>query len=188
MFLHLKRSLEWIHPNHFYVYMSCLHLMNKTRCEDLDRTRFLLVSGLHLCGALLWSLDQQPWADVRRFPHAVWLHCFSPWPLCCPHDPLESYQNLLLRVKSETTGRISSIIYFSVCLNLSCVFCRYGRVEILSGFINGLFLIVIAFFVFVESVTRLLDPPNINTDMLTVSKHLLPFHCDEVQASCGEVG
>uniref|UniRef100_A0A3B3ZXV4 Zinc transporter n=1 Tax=Periophthalmus magnuspinnatus TaxID=409849 RepID=A0A3B3ZXV4_9GOBI len=43
----------------------------------------------------------------------------------------------------------------------------YGRVEILSGFINGLFLMVIAFFVFMESVTRLLDPPIINTDMLT---------------------
>uniref|UniRef100_A0A3P8WI09 Zinc transporter n=1 Tax=Cynoglossus semilaevis TaxID=244447 RepID=A0A3P8WI09_CYNSE len=43
----------------------------------------------------------------------------------------------------------------------------FGRVEILSGFINGLFLMVIAFFVFVESVTRLLDPPNIDTDMLT---------------------
>uniref|UniRef100_A0A3B5R9M3 Zinc transporter n=1 Tax=Xiphophorus maculatus TaxID=8083 RepID=A0A3B5R9M3_XIPMA len=43
----------------------------------------------------------------------------------------------------------------------------FGRVEILSGFINGLFLMVIAFFVFVESVSRLLDPPNINTDMLT---------------------
>lgn len=43
----------------------------------------------------------------------------------------------------------------------------FGRVEILSGFINGLFLMVIAFFVFMESVTRLLDPPNINTDMLT---------------------
>ncbi|XP_035248089.1 zinc transporter 5 [Anguilla anguilla] len=43
----------------------------------------------------------------------------------------------------------------------------YGRVEILSGFINGLFLMVIAFFVFMESVTRVIDPPNINTDMLT---------------------
>lgn len=43
----------------------------------------------------------------------------------------------------------------------------YGRVEILSGFINGLFLMVIAFFVFIESITRLLDPPNIDTDMLT---------------------
>uniref|UniRef100_A0A4W4F828 Zinc transporter n=1 Tax=Electrophorus electricus TaxID=8005 RepID=A0A4W4F828_ELEEL len=37
---------------------------------------------------------------------------------------------------------------------------------ILSGFINGLFLMVIAFFVFVESVSRLIDPPNINTVML----------------------
>lgn len=55
-------------------------------------------------------------------------------------------------------------------------FYRYGRVEILSGFINGLFLMVIAFFVFVESVTRLLDPPNINTDMLTVSKRIPPHH------------
>ncbi|XP_029431676.1 zinc transporter 5-like isoform X2 [Rhinatrema bivittatum] len=43
----------------------------------------------------------------------------------------------------------------------------YGRVEILSGFINGLFLMVIAFFVFMESVTRLFDPPDIDTDMLT---------------------
>lgn len=52
---------------------------------------------------------------------------------------------------------------------------RYGRVEILSGFINGLFLMVIAFFVFMESITRLLDPPNINTDMLTVSKEPWEF-------------
>ncbi|KAM4708727.1 proton-coupled zinc antiporter SLC30A5 [Discoglossus pictus] len=43
----------------------------------------------------------------------------------------------------------------------------YGRVEILSGFINGLFLMVIAFFVFVEAVARIYDPPDINTDMLT---------------------
>lgn len=46
---------------------------------------------------------------------------------------------------------------------------RYGRVEILSGFINGLFLMVIAFFVFMESVARLVDPPDIDTNMLTVS-------------------
>lgn len=36
---------------------------------------------------------------------------------------------------------------------------------------------VIAFFVFVESVTRLVDPPNINTDMLTVSED-----CADVEA------
>ncbi|XP_067838738.1 proton-coupled zinc antiporter SLC30A5 [Heptranchias perlo] len=43
----------------------------------------------------------------------------------------------------------------------------YGRLEILSGFINGLFLMVIAFFVFVESVARVFDPPDIDTEMLT---------------------
>ncbi|KAG8598711.1 hypothetical protein GDO81_002713 [Engystomops pustulosus] len=43
----------------------------------------------------------------------------------------------------------------------------YGRVEILSGFINGLFLVVIAFFVFVEALGRIFDPPDIDTDMLT---------------------
>uniref|UniRef100_A0A8I6ANY9 Zinc transporter n=1 Tax=Rattus norvegicus TaxID=10116 RepID=A0A8I6ANY9_RAT len=43
----------------------------------------------------------------------------------------------------------------------------YGRIEILSGFINGLFLIVIAFFVFLESVARLIDPPELDTNMLT---------------------
>ncbi|KAH1169279.1 zinc transporter 5 isoform X1 [Mauremys mutica] len=43
----------------------------------------------------------------------------------------------------------------------------FGRVEILSGFINGLFLMVIAFFVFMESVARLVDPPDIDTNMLT---------------------
>ena len=31
----------------------------------------------------------------------------------------------------------------------------YDRVEILSGFVNGLFLVVIAFFVFSEAISRL---------------------------------
>lgn len=53
---------------------------------------------------------------------------------------------------------------------------RYGRVEILSGFINGLFLMVIAFFVFMESVARLVDPPDIDTNMLTVSC-VITFEC-----------
>uniref|UniRef100_UPI00358E7854 proton-coupled zinc antiporter SLC30A5 isoform X2 n=1 Tax=Myxine glutinosa TaxID=7769 RepID=UPI00358E7854 len=43
----------------------------------------------------------------------------------------------------------------------------YSRVEILSGFVNGLFLVVIAAVVFVEAIGRLLDPPEIKTDMLT---------------------
>ena len=42
----------------------------------------------------------------------------------------------------------------------------YGRVEVLSGFVNGLFLVVIACFVLGEVMERLLDPPSINTEKL----------------------
>ncbi|CAO4363664.1 unnamed protein product [Caenorhabditis nigoni] len=42
----------------------------------------------------------------------------------------------------------------------------FGRVEILSGFINALFLCVIALFILIEALERLFDPPNINTDKL----------------------
>lgn len=42
----------------------------------------------------------------------------------------------------------------------------FDRVEILSGFINGLFLVVVAFFVFSEAVGRLFDPPEIRTERL----------------------
>lgn len=42
----------------------------------------------------------------------------------------------------------------------------YGRVEVLSGFVNGLFLVVIALFVLEEAMDRLVDPPNVSTDKL----------------------
>ncbi len=45
----------------------------------------------------------------------------------------------------------------------------YGRVEVLSGFVNGLFLVVIACFVLAESVERLVDPPDVSTERLLVS-------------------
>ncbi|XP_048255901.1 zinc transporter 5-like [Haliotis rufescens] len=46
----------------------------------------------------------------------------------------------------------------------------YDRVEVLSGFINGLFLVIISIFVFAEAVTRLFEPPEIKTaKLLTVS-------------------
>ena len=44
----------------------------------------------------------------------------------------------------------------------------YGRMEVLSGFVNGLFLVVVAFFVFYEAIGRLLEPPEINTDRLLI--------------------
>ena len=44
----------------------------------------------------------------------------------------------------------------------------FGRLEILSGFINGLFLVVIAIFVFIEAVSRLFEPPEIKSEKLLV--------------------
>jgi zinc transporter 5/7 len=41
-------------------------------------------------------------------------------------------------------------------------------VEDLSGFVNGLFLLVISLFVFSEAVSRLLDPPHVSTQRLLV--------------------
>ena len=48
------------------------------------------------------------------------------------------------------------------------IYCRYGRVEYLSGFVNGLFLTVISIFVFLEALERLFDPPEVNTNRLLV--------------------
>jgi len=42
----------------------------------------------------------------------------------------------------------------------------YGRIEVLSGFINGMFLIIIEVFVIIESIMRLFEPPEIKTERL----------------------
>lgn len=42
----------------------------------------------------------------------------------------------------------------------------YVRHEVLSGFINGVFLVFVGLNVFVESIERILEPPEIHTEML----------------------
>ncbi|QRV88742.1 cation efflux family protein [Ceratobasidium sp. AG-Ba] len=42
----------------------------------------------------------------------------------------------------------------------------YGRVETLSGFANGIFLILISIFIVFEAIQRILDPPEMNTNQL----------------------
>ena len=44
----------------------------------------------------------------------------------------------------------------------------YARTEALSGFGNGLFLIVISLHIFMESLSRIAEPPEVGTDMLVV--------------------
>lgn len=49
----------------------------------------------------------------------------------------------------------------------------FGRVEILSGFVNGLFLVVISLFVLIEALMRLFEPPEIKSGKLIVSDNNL---------------
>merc|ERR1712203_1101908 len=42
----------------------------------------------------------------------------------------------------------------------------YVRAEVLAGFINGLFLLFISFFIFSEAVERLVEPPEVKHERL----------------------
>ena len=44
----------------------------------------------------------------------------------------------------------------------------YVRAETLAGFINGLFLLFISFFIFSEAVERLVEPPEVKHERLLV--------------------
>jgi zinc transporter 5/7 len=46
-------------------------------------------------------------------------------------------------------------------------------VEVISGFVNGIFLVFIALFVLMESVERFVDPPKIETDKLLLVASLV---------------
>ncbi|KZT70728.1 cation efflux protein [Daedalea quercina L-15889] len=48
----------------------------------------------------------------------------------------------------------------------------YGRIETLSGFANGIFLILISLFIIFEAIQRLLDPPEMNTSQLLLVSSL----------------
>ncbi|EMD38875.1 hypothetical protein CERSUDRAFT_92913 [Gelatoporia subvermispora B] len=48
----------------------------------------------------------------------------------------------------------------------------YGRIETLSGFANGIFLILISVFIVFEAVQRLLEPPEMNTSQLLLVSSL----------------
>ncbi|KAJ1922553.1 hypothetical protein IWQ60_006452 [Tieghemiomyces parasiticus] len=42
----------------------------------------------------------------------------------------------------------------------------YGRIEVLSGFVNGVFLLLISVFIVFEAIERLIHPPHVNTNQL----------------------
>lgn len=52
----------------------------------------------------------------------------------------------------------------------------YVRAEVLAGFVNGLFLLFIAFFIMSESVERLIEPPEVSSMYIYV-KHIDRKEC-----------
>ncbi|GET00019.1 zinc transporter 5 [Rhizophagus clarus] len=48
----------------------------------------------------------------------------------------------------------------------------YRRIETLSGFANGIFLVLISIFIMFEAIGRLIDPPEMNTDRLLLVSFL----------------
>ncbi|PPQ94644.1 LOW QUALITY PROTEIN: hypothetical protein CVT25_009375 [Psilocybe cyanescens] len=48
----------------------------------------------------------------------------------------------------------------------------YGRIETLSGFANGIFLILISIFIMFEAIQRILEPPEMNTSQLLLVSSL----------------
>ncbi|POI32212.1 hypothetical protein CIB84_004035 [Bambusicola thoracicus] len=87
--------------------------------------------------------------------------------------------NLLRKVsgwfRSILADKTSRNLFFFLCLNLSFAFVellygvwsnRYVRAEVLAGFVNGLFLIFTAFFIFSEGVERALEPPDVHHERL----------------------
>lgn len=45
--------------------------------------------------------------------------------------------------------------------------------EVISGFVNGIFLVFIAIFVLMESIERFIEPPHIETDRLLLVSTLV---------------
>ncbi|KRY50562.1 Zinc transporter 5 [Trichinella britovi] len=68
------------------------------------------------------------------------------------HSLVAFVKNTIHQILAQPDSRR---IFFFLCVNL-----------LLSGFVNGLFLVVIAFFIFLEALERLFDPPEVYTERL----------------------
>lgn len=49
----------------------------------------------------------------------------------------------------------------------------YVRAEVIAGFVNSLFLLFIAFFIMSESVERLIEPPEVRQEILTLNTFVI---------------
>lgn len=55
----------------------------------------------------------------------------------------------------------------------------YVRAEVLAGFVNGLFLLFIAFFIMSEAVERLIEPPEVRKSHTKIAFNSVLKYCTE---------
>lgn len=53
----------------------------------------------------------------------------------------------------------------------------YARAEVLAGFVNGLFLLFISFFILKEAVERAIEPPEVSMNLLKLKlKNIILYY------------
>ena len=85
--------------------------------------------GLHLCGAHLRGMDQQPGFDLGRISHALRLLCSCHGSLRRRHDTLESHPRVLLRVCLAVVLHLTQVGVYVPCM-ITCMpgeSCRWFR-------------------------------------------------------------
>jgi len=116
---------------------------------------------------------------MRSDPYGLWLYGNRYGSLCIRNGYLGPKWTLYLWVSSIQDK------FWIVLMNN---FIRYGRIETLSGFANGIFLILISIFIMFEAIQRMLvciyvlsplpntisrlEPPEMNTNQLLLVSSL----------------
>ncbi|KAH9946505.1 cation efflux protein [Amylocystis lapponica] len=167
--------------------------ISRTAVDPLDPSRYIMASYplalLHLC------VNQKMSDPVKGSPYAStskMIRAYLKSILSNPESRKIFYflmlnmcymlVQMLYGVWTNSLGLISDAIHMAFdCMAIgvgliASVMARrppnekftygYGRIETLSGFANGIFLILISLFIVFEAIQRLLDPPEMNTSQL----------------------
>lgn len=129
----------------------------------------LISDGESIC--IWWS--NHIWF-LSSYPYGIRLHGHWGWAVCVGHGDVGAEWEVHIWVRSGPK-------YLLLLLSWNML-CRYGRIETLSGFANGIFLILISIFIIFEAIQRL----YVNSTMLWNSTHIFTAwsHQKWILANC----
>lgn len=106
-------------------------------------------SLLCICGVILRHVDEQPWANIRCVSHVLWLYCSAGRAGGNCGGKMACQRTLLLWVTNvPVLFSLPSLIHLMSFMFVD----RYVRAEVIAGFVNALFLLFVAFFIFAEAI------------------------------------